>query len=469
MSRLRGAFVTGKYAIGIAAVNQTNHSLNQRQPIYVDTDRFMYLTDDDKYWMNNDPSINFVKENGEPLYNIITINGNQYATLSMIKDANGVDYISDTLGQFIDGYVDISKGPWIMELGATPNVASTYMFLAKIGVPIDTVSYFMNQPIIRDYLKTLENSGYTWLFNTQVQKQILEKYNNAYDANITSIPNNTKLKENISKKTFAGKDAAEQVYLLNEFLKYAKMSEHMFKVTQASNFDTATFNDPFLIFRKEEQLVQARKTMMGSVRGDERISAVDSLLENSFIGFLGIKVGDVREALANFLKVDQKNVRAVLQDVLRPYVGLNERDFLSVAQKAAADLIDWSVQIDKKLNIELRRVLLSDINSAASSMSSFIKDVQSNKKHPMHYNHVVKILSPLFSDKRGNTQPNNIMLTNKDNKVYDQNQIIYGFLELKDYLQSIGSIDVYNNLIKAAIIQSGTSKLSYIVYIINPL
>ena len=457
MSRLRGAFVTGKYAIGIAAVNQTNHSLNQRQPIYVDTDRFMYLTDDDKYWMNNDPSINFVKENGEPLYNIITINGNQYATLSMIKDANGVDYISDTLGQFIDGYVDISKGPWIMELGATPNVASTYMFLAKIGVPIDTVSYFMNQPIIRDYLKTLENSGYTWLFNTQVQKQILEKYNNAYDANITSIPNNTKLKENISKKTFAGKDAAEQVYLLNEFLKYAKMSEHMFKVTQASNFDTATFNDPFLIFRKEEQLVQARKTMMGSVRGDERISAVDSLLENSFIGFLGIKVGDVREALANFLKVDQKNVRAVLQDVLRPYVGLNERDFLSVAQKAAADLIDWSVQIDKKLNIELRRVLLSDINSAASSMSSFIKDVQSNKKHPMHYNHVVKILSPLFSDKRGNTQPNNIMLTNKDNKVYDQNQIIYGFLELKDYLQSIGSIDVYNNLIKAAIIQSGTS------------
>ena len=446
MNRLRGAFVTGKYAIGIAAVNQTNHSLNQRQPIYIDTDRFEYLTEDDRYWMNEDPSIKFTDASGNPLYNTITINGKTYATLSMIKDAKGKDYISDTLGQFIDGYVDISKGPWIMELGATPNVASTYMFLAKIGVPIDTVSYFMNQPIIRDYLKTLENSGYTWLFNTQVQTQILDKYKGSGE--IDAIPNNTKLKENISKKTFAGAEAAEQVFILKEFLKYAKMAEHMFKVTQASNFDTAAFNDPFLVFRKEEQLAQARKTI---------ISNVDELLENSFVGMLGTKIGDVREAIANFLKIDQKNVRDILEDVLRPYVGLNERDFLKVAQKAAADLLDWSVQVDKKLNIELRRVLLNDLNSSASVMSSFIKEVQSNKKHPMHYNHVVKILSPLFSEKRGNTKPNNIMLVNKDNKVYDQNQIIYGFLELKDYLQSIGAINVYNDLIKASILQSGIS------------
>lgn len=85
------------------------------------------------------------------------------ATLSMIKNPTG-QFISDIIGQFIDGYVDISKGPWIMELGATPNVASTWLFLVKIGVPIDTVAYFMNQPIVRDYLQTIENAGYSWLF-----------------------------------------------------------------------------------------------------------------------------------------------------------------------------------------------------------------------------------------------------------------------------------------------------------------
>jgi hypothetical protein len=43
-------------------------------------------------------------------------------------------------GMFIDGYVDIAKGPWIMELGANPNVAPTWLFLVKIGVPIKEVA-----------------------------------------------------------------------------------------------------------------------------------------------------------------------------------------------------------------------------------------------------------------------------------------------------------------------------------------
>jgi hypothetical protein len=53
------------------------------------------------------------------------------------------------------------------------------------------------------------------------------------------------------------------------------MAEHMFQVTQASNFDTATFNDPYLVFKKIMQLIKARKSI---------ISSVDDLLKNSFIG-----------------------------------------------------------------------------------------------------------------------------------------------------------------------------------------
>ncbi len=65
----------------------------------------------------------------------------------------------------MDGHVDISKGPWIMELGATPQLAPTILFLNGIGVPIDQIIFFVNQPIIRTYLNTLENEGKTWLTN----------------------------------------------------------------------------------------------------------------------------------------------------------------------------------------------------------------------------------------------------------------------------------------------------------------
>jgi hypothetical protein len=444
MTKLRNAFVSGKYAIGIAAVNQTSHSLNQRQPTFVDTRKLDSMNKEDKFWLG-DAKINFDQ------YNKIKIDGNEFASLSGIKSANLKDFISDVLGQFIDGYVDISKGPWIMELGATPNVASTWMFLVKIGVPIDTVSYFMNQPIIRDYLKALDSAGYTWLFNTQILEQVENRYpldKRIYDG-IQSIPSDSELIENIAKKSFTKTDSANQRYILTEFLKYAKLAEHSFKVTQGSNFDTANFNDPFLIFRKEEQLKAARNTM---------ISSVDDILSNSYIGFLGNRIGKVGKMYATVLTSGQKNVAQVIENVLRPYVNMSEREFTKLSQKVVADLFDWSLQVaNKTLPADLRRILLNDTRNTAAQMNAFITNVKADTSHPMHYNQVVKIMSPLFSDKMGNDTTNNLTLDNKDNKVYDQNQIIYAFQELKDYFISQGKPYMYDDIVRLSILQSGIS------------
>jgi hypothetical protein len=63
MSRLRHAFVTGKYAIGIAAVNQTNHSLNQRADIVMDFEgRKDLLSPTDRNYLK-DGKIKFEKFN----------------------------------------------------------------------------------------------------------------------------------------------------------------------------------------------------------------------------------------------------------------------------------------------------------------------------------------------------------------------------------------------------------------------
>jgi hypothetical protein len=41
-------------------------------------------------------------------------------------------------------------------------------------VPIETVGYFMNQPIIKDYLRAIENKGYSWLY---IEDMIADKLN----------------------------------------------------------------------------------------------------------------------------------------------------------------------------------------------------------------------------------------------------------------------------------------------------
>jgi hypothetical protein len=492
MTNLRHAFVTGKYAIGIAAVNQTNHSQNQRSLIYVDPVKIKTTVDPvDQTWLG-DGQINF-KE-----YNSVMVNGVKRATLSKIKSADNKTYISDTIGQFIDGYVDISKGPWIMEMGATPNVASTWLFLVKLGVPINTVGYFMNQPIIRDYLRTIQNNGYSWLFIEKFVDDVKYDYLTDDDVVVNGIPDETGLYDMMGKSPdkMNPSELAQQNYILDEFLKYAMMASHMFQVTQGSNFDTATINDPYLVFKKQVQLAKAQRTVLSSINDkNEVIPAVDSILENSFVGELANVIYGVRDAFAEILISDRKNVRKVMEEVLAPYTEMSDRDFIKISQKAVNDLFDWAVQNDRKLNNSVKKILLgnSTEKSAAKQIIEFRDKVLKDEKHPLHNNMILKSLQ-LESGKKiildeyklrdGNVyqrenislelliklgyapkearkmmnmfiaSPDNISIKGKDAKVYDQNLIIYGFNELKEKLGDENK-DLYGKLVRLAVIQSG--------------
>ena len=453
MTKLRHDFVTGKYAIGIAAVNQTNHANNQRENIFVDTRKIKGVSLDDAMWLA-DGKIKFNK------VNTIEVDGEMMVSLSGIKNKDG-EFISDILGQFIDGYVDISKGPWIMDLGATPDVAGTYMFLVKAGVPVDTVAYFMNQPIIRQYLKSLDVQGKSWLFNKGAVKSIIEDYGGQM-ADIKEIPSNASLKESIEKGGPTGniQEDAMQVGLLREFLKYAKMANQLYIVTQGTNFDTASFNDPYLIFKKQMQLEQARQSI---------ISSADKLLQSSFLGSIESNLNKVRDAIAQILVSDQKQVRKVIQQVLLPYINVNDRDFVKVAQKAVNDLFDWAVQTtDKQWTDQLYRVLVDNNKNVAKHVAKFKEDIKKDPEHPLYNNQILNLMT--FTDSSGDhLAVKNIKIKNKENKAYDQNQMIYAFQELKDYLYGqpkiagISGKNFYKQIVGLSFLQSGlsTSNISF--------
>jgi len=462
MSSLRHAFVSGKYAIGIAATGQTNHADNQRTLVYINndklanmdaTDREMLGGNPDSDFFATDPNINFSE------YNSIEVGGVKRPTLSMVKNKAG-KYISDIIGQFIDGYVDISKGPWIMRLGATPNVTSTWLFLIKVGVPANTVAYFMNQPIIKDYLRTLENNGYTWLFNDNIIADTLGTYNPNFNAigpsKVSGIPSEEELfkmlKYNKEGMKMNDMQLLQQQYILKEFIKYSKMASQLFDVVQGSNFDTATINDPYLVFKKRIQLEKARKAI---------ISSVDDLLTSSFKGVLKDVIFGVRDAFSEILISDKPNVRTVMEDVLTPYVNLSDREFVKVSQKAVNDLFDWAVQTDRRINVNVANILLGNDTqkSAAKQIIDFRDSILGNKykgispkpDHPLFDNIILNSIKMEAGVKEG--KPDNLYIAGRDNKVYDQNLTIYGFEELRTNLGN--EKDLYGKLVRLAVLQSG--------------
>jgi hypothetical protein len=477
MTNLRQSFVTGKDAIGIAAQAQTGHAQRQRSVVYIDVDKLQgdMIDDVDKTILGNDPdsqlfatdtNINFQE------YNSAIIDGRLRPMLSWIKNKAG-QYISDINGMFIDGYVDISKGDWIMKLGATPNTASTWLFLVDLGVPINTVGYFMNQPIIRDYLRAIENKGYSWLY---IDDMIVDKLNDyapsksfiKSGASVKGIPSEEKLYKMLQynkrtpKNEMSDLQKLEQQYMLKEFLKYSKMASHMFDVSRASNYDTANINDPYLVFKKIVQLAKARKTI---------ISSVDDIIEGSFIKELKDTIFDYRDAFSEILMSDYGNVRNVLEDVLEPYTEMSDRDFVKLSQKAVNDLFDWAVQTTAKtgvpINTKIARILLGEgtEKSAAEQIVDYkdsilgnpLKGIEPKPEHPLFNNIILRSLSIDQDERQAGKKGKvvNLEIDGRDNKVFDQNLTIQGFNELREGLRAEDNLKLYGRFTRLALLQSG--------------
>jgi len=447
MSYLRHAFVTGKQIIGIAAVGQASHSQRQRTLVYSDTSK---ITPEDKKWLG-DGEIKFKEYNSE------IINGKKVAVLSKIKSDNGKDFISNVNSAIIDGAVDVSNGTWLIELGFTPNVIATALFLLDSGVSKESVAYFLNQPIIKDYLRNIENKGYSWLFVDNIFSDMIDIYNvQEQMADETELPSEGELFDMIGKKTkdLTNKQKNQQQFILGEFTKYAKMTQQMFTVTQASNYDTANLNDSFLIFQKQEQLKKAQKTIFSSLdENNNVVPAVDNILKSSFVGPLKDLIFDIKDAFAEILIADKPNMRRVMEDVLRSYVDTSSKDFIKISQTAVSNMFDWAMQNSTRVNNKIASILLgnSSEKSAAEQIIAYRDEVLANPKHPLYNNLILRKIKQQGGDKLGKV--NNLVITGRDN-VYDQNLIIYGFEELKKVLKDENK-DLYGKLVRLVVLQSG--------------
>ena len=459
MSGIRHAFVSGKYAIGIAATSQTNHSLNQRGMVVFDTNA--ETKPGDKSWLKN-RKLSFEKFNSIKPYGQAS-----YATLSRVFDANDEYEISDIIGMFIDGYVDISNGAWVMDLGATPEVAGTWLMLVKFGVPIETVAYFMNQPIIIDYLASLQAKGSTYLFSYDDVSNIKESKKYGVDKRSSLVKDavltNKGLEKTVNSVPADDKARGQQQFILDEFLKYAKMAEMLLRVTQSTNFDTTNINDPSLIYMMNEKIKQN-----GPDKGNTNSlsSGTRNILVNSYIGNLYMKLLEITNIYGKVLISEkQDNKTALENNILSRYLGLPKDKFVEVARKALNSVFDYATQVNSELNKSLGTLLIGE-DSVARQIDDFINEIkEEGEDHPLANNLIIKSLRYTPSVKEGGADE--LKLVAKDNKSYDKNQIIYSFSELKDYLKNTDQEDLYKGLIAFSIVQSGliNSPISFTQFI----
>jgi hypothetical protein len=465
LTSLRHAFLLGKKWVGIAAVNITGHSIAQKINAYLDPRR---LDDIDAYDASflGDMSLavphNTVEVDGQKM---IALGGRTTAYSKKDKEGKSVfEFISDRLSGYATAFVDVAKDPYIMKILRSDLVVSTAMFMERIGVG-ELTPYFLNQPIIIDYLKYLDRIGSRSLFSKNNIAEIDamypiefgKSYNLKQDFVIdenTGLVDFEKSKANLLSSIDITAERNDEFNLkqravLNEFLRLSKMGQFSFKFTQAYNYDTTRVRTTESVLRKVARTEAAEEKNI--------ISSINDVFKQTFIGDQKRLIIEEVKALSAIFKLDADVFYSVIDEVMKPFVNdeyMSIDDFDRVARKVKTSFIDYLTQ---NKSTRFSKEIIDDLVIGKNNIAVQLAKLQD--KYPS--SELLSNLEPRFSNHEGGAVTVSLKVKPKD--AASVNRYIGLMRELKSY-----EPEFYNNLLLVNLLQ-GTYETKININKVTPL
>ena len=178
--------------------------------------------------------------------------------------------ISEMITQFLNAYVDIAKEPFVLDLNANTEVAGIIFYLLRRNVPVENVVYFVNQPIIREYIKE-RNAEESYV------KVVSELTDDTKDATIYKLKSKYGVfKQDVEMSSYSKEDLKStikpfdklkeeerklQSFYLDEFVRYQDHSKELSDLMRAINQDTKFGKTKAEFITKEKIDVEKAKNL----------------------------------------------------------------------------------------------------------------------------------------------------------------------------------------------------------------
>ena len=206
----------------------------------------------------------------------LTFNGHKYNSLHDIKNADN-EFITRNIASFLAAFVDNAKDPIAGDMNFNEITASSAFALLRMGVGINTMSLIINQPIIRDIVKEVQNNRVSLaeaIINT-INKY--KNYNNGTNVNsyYSKIEDYNFKDEDLASNIIARKDAdtantseghefyANQLKVGFMFARLNKLAGDLNEFTNATRADTQNggagpyISSDIINIEKVEKLIMA--------------------------------------------------------------------------------------------------------------------------------------------------------------------------------------------------------------------
>jgi TfoX/Sxy family transcriptional regulator of competence genes len=163
--------------------------------------------------------------------------------------------INSEMQQYVTGYVDGEKDPFVMYVNAGVDAAAVHMVLLRIGLPLKDVLYFMSQPIITDFLRmkslyqgvalrSMPFGGDNYMTDDAIIENLSS--NKKYGKGKTNVALTTaqlveqlslKLNSEDKNKKMQPSDKRIQRQILDDFLRYKEYAEELRKLQEIHSYD----------------------------------------------------------------------------------------------------------------------------------------------------------------------------------------------------------------------------------------
>jgi hypothetical protein len=467
MTETRHNFVIGKEGVGVGAVSNTNLSVNQVSRIIIPFDTKIKVKGRGEMTVS-DLGFNF---------NEIIIDGKKYISLSGVYDKLGKIQLAGSGSQYIDGYVDIAKGSWIVDLGADSDQAATYLFMNKAGEDPETYALFLNQPIIREYIEKRKindaqvSLGVTTkrLSAARNRKDVLKLFGAAQGHKTINKPPSydKKTMETMIKKWANGVPLDEyeknlQRYMIDDFSVIESLKWELYRVVQGYNYDTQKINDHNSHNRKIIQTTQAEES---------KIKGVNRVFDNTFIGEIRSSVDKLNNAFAQvYFKLHKGQSGRILFRLAEEVKGIKrigQEEYKYLMDRAEMSLLNYIVANDNVINgkslSSWLRPLIVDTDHQKFNTALYIEAMKKHADPSLKYNTFLEAVVPYIDKRPGypstvelkenirDAQAQNIM-SDDFNRLMQSNIVI----TINGKAKPVSLI--MENLIITGILQTGVSK-----------
>ena len=302
---------SGLGGIGIVATSSTQHAKGQRPGV------------DWNFAAHEDIDFKF-EGDGFSLSRVYDVRGKKM----------GGNKISAIIGEYVTGYVDVTKEDFVFDINAGTQYAPIHMLLIRSGVPVDQVIYFMSQPIIDEYINMKNKfqpmySQYPLQSDAAIIKTLTKKYGNKEsDVNFN----------NILLKGMIGKQADDlnplekqlQVQILNDFINYQKLAEDLLLLKEATSIDTANLKNSIAVrytkqsinrLQQDGRFINLDELLYGNEEGPSTVAGYTTLLKETDGLFAEFKVGEYISDSKEFIdgklfEATDKNLNMFKDDVI---------------------------------------------------------------------------------------------------------------------------------------------------------